>query len=181
MIKEIRIHGRGGQGVVTAAELLANAAYEDGKFVQAFPSFGSERMGSPLQAFVRISDRGIRTRSQVYEPDYVMVQDPTLIGVTDVLKGLKGNGLAIINIEKKPEELNLKTNAKIITIPALKIALEATGRPIVNTTLIGAFAGATNEISLDSVIKSIKSRFPEEIAKKNIIAVERAYHITANP
>ncbi len=179
MIKEIRIHGRGGQGVVTAAELLASAAYEEGKFVQAFPSFGSERMGSPLQAFVRISDREIRTRSQVYEPDYVMVQDPTLIGVTDVIKGLKDNGLVIVNIEKRPEELNLKTKAKVITIPALQIALETTGRPIVNTTLIGAFAGATKEISIESVIKSIKSRFSEEIAEKNIAAVERAYSLTS--
>ena len=105
---EIRLHGRGGQGVVTAAELLAISAFLDGKFTQAFPTFGSERMGAPVASFVRISDKSIRVRSQIYEPDYVIVQDATLIGSVDVFLGLKKNGLVIINTEKQPSELKLK-------------------------------------------------------------------------
>src|SRR5512136_1479433 len=105
MLKEIRIHGRGGQGVVTAAELLAVAAFADGKYAQAFPAFGSERMGAPVQSFVRISDTPIRARNQIYEPDFLIIQDATLIGAIDVAKGLKPGGLIIVDSEKDPKDL----------------------------------------------------------------------------
>ncbi len=108
-MKEIRLHGRGGQGVVTAAELIAQAAFADGKFALAFPSFGSERMGAPVQSFVKISDSAIRGRNQIYEPDYLIIQDATLIGAIDVTRGLKPGGLVIVDTEKTPAELGLKS------------------------------------------------------------------------
>lgn len=176
-MREIRIHGRGGQGVVTAAELIAQAAFQDGKIVQAFPSFGSERMGSPVQSFVRISDQKIRSRNQILNPDYVIVQDPTLLSVIDVLAGIKSGGIIIINTEKTTAELNLKTDALVYPVPASKLALETIGRPIPNTVLLGAFAAATGEISLEGIKKSIQIRFPGEAGEKNIQAAEKAYHL----
>lgn len=176
-MKELRLHGRGGQGVVTAAELIAQAAFADGKYAQAFPSFGSERMGAPVQSFVRISDQPVRCRNQVYEPDYLIVQDPTLVGTVDVTKGLKPDGLMIIDTEKDPQEYNLNTKARILTVPATKIALEVIGRPIQNTTLLGYFAAVTNLISFEGVKKAIEHRFPAAIAAKNIAAVERAFSL----
>ncbi len=172
---EVRLHGRGGQGVVTAAELLATAAFTDGKVAQAFPSFGSERMGAPVESFVKIDDKPIRSRSQITNPDYVIVQDPTVIGVVDVFRGLKDGGLVIVNTEKKPNELNLQTKAKVITVPASNIANEITGRPIPNTTLMGAFAGATNLIKIESIERCIKERFPGELGEKNAKAARSAY------
>ena len=176
-MKELRLHGRGGQGVVTAAELIAQAAFADGKYAQAFPSFGSERMGAPVQSFVRISDEPIRSRNQIYEPDYLIVQDATLIGAIDVAAGLKSSGLMIIDTEKQPAELKLNTKAKILTVPATKIALEIIGRPIQNTTLLGYFAAVTGLISFDGVKRAIEHRFPGPIAKKNIAAVEKAFSL----
>ena len=172
---EIRLHGRGGQGVVTAAELLAISAFLDGKFTQAFPTFGSERMGAPVASFVRISDKSIRVRSQIYEPDYVIVQDATLIGSVDVFLGLKKNGLVIINTEKQPSELKLKGVKNVKTVPATKIAIEILGRPIPNTVLLGAFAGLTGLVSMDGIKKAIKERFKAEVVEKNILAAEKAY------
>lgn len=177
MLKEIRIHGRGGQGVVTAAELMAVAAFEDGKYAQAFPTFTSERMGAPVQSFVRIADHKVRARNQVYEPDFLIIQDYTLIGAVDLLKGLKEDGLVLVDTEKDPEELGLKAKAKILTVPATKIALEKLGRPIQNTTLMGAFAGATGLISLEAIKRSVMERFPGELGKKNVAAVEKAYEL----
>lgn len=174
-MKELRLHGRGGQGVVTAAELIAQAAFADGKYAQAFPSFGSERMGAPVTSFVRISNDPIRARNQVYEPDFLIVQDATLIGSVDVAAGLKASGLMIIDTEKKPSELKLNTKAKILTIPATKIALEIIGRPIQNTTLLGYFAAVTGLISFDGVKRAIEHRFPGPIAMKNIASAEKAF------
>jgi pyruvate ferredoxin oxidoreductase gamma subunit len=175
MLKEIRIHGRGGQGVVTAAELLAVAAFEDGKYAQAFPSFGSERMGAPVQSFVRIADRKVSNRSQVYEPDYLIIQDNTLIGAIDVLSGLKPDGMVLVDTEKSPQELGLDTTAEVRTIPATKIALEIIGRAVQNTTLMGAFSGITGLISVEAIIKSVKERFPGEVGEKNARAIQKAY------
>ena len=177
MIKliEVRLHGRGGQGVVTAAELLAVAAFTDGKVAQAFPSFGSERMGAPVESFVKIDDKPIRSRSQITSPDYVIVQDPTVISVVDVFRGLKNGGLVIVNTEKKPTELNLQTKAKVITVPATNIANEIMGRPIPNTALMGAFAGATNLIKIESIERCIKERFQGELGEKNAKAARAAY------
>ena len=123
-LKEIRLHGRGGQGSVTAAEIIAVAAFEDKRFSQAFPAFGVERRGAPVMAFARIADQPIRIRSQIYEPDYVIVQDVTLLDVVDVASGLKDSGKIIINTDRSPEALKLKTKAQVITIDATKIAME---------------------------------------------------------
>ncbi len=174
-MKEIRLHGRGGQGSVTAAELIAVAAFEDKRFSQAFPAFGVERRGAPVMAFARIADRPIRIRSQIYEPDYVVVQDVTLLDVVDVASGLKADGKIIINTDKPKEKLNLNTKAEIITIDATKIAMEVLGRPIVNTTMLGAFCGATKEVSLESLNKAISERFKGELGRKNLAAIETAY------
>jgi pyruvate ferredoxin oxidoreductase gamma subunit len=176
-LKELRLHGRGGQGVVTAAELVAQAAFADGKYALAFPSFGSERMGAPVTSFVRISDDPIRARNQIYEPDFLIVQDATLIGSIDVAAGLKDSGLMIIDTEKKPSELKLNTKARILTIPASKIAMEIIGRPIQNTTLLGYFAAVTGLISFDGVKKAIENRFPGPIALKNVAAAEKAFSL----
>ena len=174
-MKEIRLHGRGGQGVVTAAELIAHAAFADGKYAQAFPSFGSERMGAPVQSFVRISDSIIRTRNQVHNPDYLIIQDATLIGTIDVASGLKPGGLIIVDTEKTPDELGLKINGKILTIPASRIAKEIIGRPIQNTTLLGYFAAVTGLISFEGVRNAILERFPGMIGQKNVASAEKAF------
>jgi pyruvate ferredoxin oxidoreductase gamma subunit len=174
-VKEVRIHGRGGQGSVTAAELLAVAAFEDGKFSQAFPAFGVERRGAPVMAFARISDRPIRLRSQIYEPDYVVVQDVTLLDVVNVASGLKPDGKIIINTDRPKDGLALDTKAEVMAIDATKIAMEILGRPIVNTTMIGAFCGASKEISLESISKAISERFKGDLGKKNLLAIKTAY------
>jgi pyruvate ferredoxin oxidoreductase gamma subunit len=174
---EIRIHGRGGQGNVAAAELLSIAAFKDGKFSQAFPSFGAERVGAPVMAFVRIDDKKIRTREDVQSPDYLIVQDSNLIGSVPVLDGLKPDGLILINSEKKPEELQLKTTAKVETIPATEIALEIIGRPIPNAIMIGAFCTITGLVSLDAVQEAIMGKFPGRVGENNVAALERAHEI----
>jgi pyruvate ferredoxin oxidoreductase gamma subunit len=173
-LKEIRLHGRGGQGSVTAAEIIAIAAFEDKRFSQAFPAFGVERRGAPVMAFSRIADQPIRIRSQIYEPDYVIVQDVTLLDVVNVASGLKPDGKIIINTDRPKEKLKLDTKAEIITIDATNIAMEVLGRPIVNTTMLGAFCGASKEISLESLNKAISERFKGELGKKNIMAIKVA-------
>jgi pyruvate ferredoxin oxidoreductase gamma subunit len=175
-LKEIRIHGRGGQGSVTAAELLAVAAFEDGKYSQAFPAFGVERRGAPIMAFTRISEQPIRLRSQIYEPDYVIVQDATLIETVDVASGAKPKGKILINTEFSPDTFDLDTEAEVITIDATRIALDIIGRPIVNTILLGAFAGATGEIKVKSIRNAVAERFPGKVGEKNSLAVLEAYH-----
>lgn len=172
---EIRIHGRGGQGSVTAAELVGFAAHSDGKYAQSFPSFGSERMGAPVQAFTRISDKQIRLRSQVYNPDFIIVQDPTLMDVIDVMSGMKDDGLVIINSKKDASEFAKGSSARIMTVPAMDIALAIIGRPIMNTTLLGAFSAASKAISLDGIRKALCNKFASDIAEKNIKAAEKAY------
>ena len=174
---EIRLHGRGGQGSVTAAELLAVAAFDDGREAQAFPAFGVERRGAPVTAFCRMSDQPIRVRTQIYSPDYVIVQDPTLMESVDVLAGLKPDGTVLINSERKPEELKLKTTARVVSVPATKIAVEELGRPIMNTVLLGAFAGVSGMISFEAIERSIRHRFKGELGEKNIKAARRAYEL----
>ena len=167
---EVRFHGRGGQGVVTSANLLAIAAFKEGKYCQAFPFFGTERRGAPVVSFARIDDEFIRTREQIYNPDYVVVLDPTLLDVVDVTEGLKDDGLIIINTNK---DVDLRTKARVKTVDATAIALETIGKPFVNTPMIGALVGATHIVKLDSVAEAIKERFPEDIAEKNIEAVKK--------
>lgn len=173
-MQELRIHGRGGQGSVTAAELIAVAAFEGGMYAQAFPAFGVERRGAPVQAFVRFSDKTIRLRSQVYEPDFVIVQDSTLIKDVDVFKGLKEGGIAIINTEKA-QQFNVPAGVKLITIDATSIALEVLGLPITNTALMGAFAAATGIIGFETLEKALNERFKGPLAEKNIETARRAY------
>jgi pyruvate ferredoxin oxidoreductase gamma subunit len=174
---EIGIHGRGGQGNVAAAELLAIAAFKDGKFAQAFPSFGAERVGAPVQAFVRIDDKKIRIREDVRHPDYLIVQDYYLIESVPILDGLKPGGMILINTEKAPEELKLKTTATVETIPATEIALEIIGRPIPNAIMIGAFCSITGLVSLEAVQQAIMGKFPGAVGENNVAALERAHEI----
>ena len=178
MIREIRIHGRGGQGGVTAAELIARAAYKEGKWVQAFPYFGAERRGAPVKAFARISDDPILIRSQIYNPDYVIVLDESLLDVANVTEGLKKDGIIIINTRKKPSEIDL-AGYRVATVDATGIALElgllVAGLPVVNTAMVGAFAKATGEIRIESVIESIKEEWRGAIGEKNAKAAVLAY------
>ena len=178
MIREIRIHGRGGQGGVTAAELIARAAYKEGKWVQAFPYFGAERRGAPVKAFARISDDPILIRSQIYNPDYIIVLDESLLDVANVTEGLKRDGIVIINTRKKPSEIDL-AGYRIATVDATEIALElellVAGLPVVNTAMVGAFAKATGEIKIESVVESIKEEWCGAIGERNAKAAVLAY------
>jgi len=175
-VKELRIHGRGGQGSVTSAELIATAAFEGGVSAQAFPMFGVERRGAPVQAYVRFSDKKVRLRSQIYEPDYIIVQDSTLIRDVNVFAGMKKGGIAIVNTST-PGAWTAPEGVKVITVDATGIALEVLGVPITNTSLMGAFAAASGEITLEAMENAIRHRFPEEIAKKNIEAARRAFSL----
>ncbi len=166
---EIRIHGRGGQGNIVAAQILAIAAFKEGKYCQAFGSFGPERRGMPVRAFVRIDDKPIKARFQIYEPDYIIVQDPSLISVENVTEGLKKSGVAVVNAEN-PINLGVKT----YWVDATKIAKEVIGMPITNTAMLGAFVGATKLISFESLEEAIKERLGK-FAEVNIKAAELAY------
>lgn len=170
---EIRVHGRGGQGAVTAAQLLAIAAFYEGKYAQAFPFFGVERRGAPSTSFVRIDDKPINLRSQIYEPDYVIVLDPTLIEIIDVRQGLKGE--LLVNCPG-----HNVTDAHCVN--ASEIALEIFGKPILNTIILGAFARISNVVSLKSIEKAIEQRFEgkKDLIEKNKIAVRRAYEQAKN-
>mgnify|MGYP000203282723 CR=1 FL=1 len=178
MIKEIRIHGRGGQGGVTLAELIARAAYKEGKWVQAFPYFGAERRGALVKAFARISDEPILVRSQIYNPGYIIVLDESLLDVANVTEGLKENGTIIINTTLRPEEVDI-SGYKIATVDATGIALElgllVAGLPVVNTAMAGAFAKATGEITIESVVEAIKEEWKGAVGEKNAKAAILAY------
>ena len=178
---QIRIHGRGGQGVVTAAELIAIAAFNDGKETQAFPSFGVERTGAPIEAFARIDDKPIRTREHIYEPDVLIVQDPTLLEAVNVAHGCSEKTVVIINSTKKKSQIKLDLPKKnIFVIDATKIALDEIGRNIVNTVILGAFAKSSGLISLEGLKKAVKQKFAakgKELVGKNIKAVTRAYNM----
>ncbi|MDI6642711.1 MAG: pyruvate ferredoxin oxidoreductase subunit gamma [Candidatus Hodarchaeaceae archaeon] len=172
---EISFHGRGGQGVVTAARLLAEAAFLEGKHCQAFPFFGAERRGAPVVAFARIDRKPIRTRTQVYEPSHVVVLDPTLPEVVNVAAGLKRGGVIVMNAKKIPTQLK---GAKVALVDATTVAIETLGVPIINTAMLGALAKATGVVSLDSVTEAIKRYFKEKLAEKNVAAAKRAYDQT---
>lgn len=176
---QIRIHGRGGQGVVTTAELIAIAAFHEGKISQAFPSFGVERTGAPIESYARIDDKPIRTREQIYKPDVLIILDATLLDVIDVLKGADKKTIAVINTAKEKSELNIDLPAEnIFTINATEIALEKIGKNLANTTILGAFARDTELVSLESLKKAIREKFEEKgenIIKKNIEAIKKAF------
>lgn len=171
---EIRFHGRGGQGSVTAAEILAKAAFKDGKYVQSFPFFGVERRGAPVMAFTRIDDKPIDIRYQVYNPDYVLVLDDGLMNVVDVFSGIKPNTEVIINIA---EELVADVDIPIHNIDATAVALEMLGRNIVNTIILGYFAKKTQVVSIDSLIEVIKETFPGKVGELNAEATKKAYEM----
>lgn len=176
---EIRIHGRGGQGSVTMAELLAEAAFYGGKTAQAFPNFGVERRGAPVTAYVRIDDKEIRLRSQVYNPDYAIVQDTTLLEGGKIMADLKNTATILMN-SCKGYVCEVPRGVKIRDLDATGIAREVIGKPIINTTLLGAFAAMSGLIELSAVEKAIKKRFSGEIAELNVKAAKRGYEAMAN-
>lgn len=173
---EIRFHGRGGQGAVTTAELVAAAAVAEGRYSQAFPSFGPERRGAPVVAFCRVSDERIRLRSQIKEPDAVVVLELNLIEVINPVAGLKPDGILIINTSLSPAEVRKQYGfvCRIATVDATKIALEELKRPITNTAMMGALVKATGIVKLESLDKPIQDRFGK-IAPQNWKAVQRAF------
>ena len=182
---QIRVHGRGGQGVVTAAELLSIAAFMEGKYAQAFPSFGSERMGAPVVAFCRIDDKPIRTREPVMQPDALIIQDPTLFSAVDVLQGLSGDGYLLVNSSRSFAELGIGQfvaafpAGHVRHVAATEIALAHTGRPIPNATLLGALAAMTQVIGLESVSAALRERFPGKVGELNIVAAKAAFEAVA--
>src|SRR6056297_79840 len=177
---QIRIHGRGGQGVVTASELIAIAAFEDGLYSQAFPSFGVERTGSPIEAYTRIDKKPIKLREHIYNPDILIVLDASLLHVINVAHGCDEETSIVVNTAKDKKDLGLKLPPEnIYTIDATKIALNIIGKDIANTTILGAFAHNTGEISLEGLKKAVAQKFQEKgkkIIDKNTKAVERSYN-----
>ena len=176
---EIRWHGRGGQGAVASAEMLALAAIKEGKSAQAFPSFGPERRGAPVMAFTRVGDEFIHIRTGVTEPDVVVVLDPSVMGAVDVTSGLKEHGIVIATTSKTREELadQFDIDHPLYIINATRIALDVIGRPITNTTMMGALIKVTGLVELSSVEDQISERFPR-VAEKNIEALRLAYEET---
>jgi 2-oxoisovalerate ferredoxin oxidoreductase gamma subunit len=178
MLNEIRWHGRGGQGVVTASRMLAQAALLEGKFVQAFPEFGPERTGAPILGFTRISEERIRIHSHVYTPNLVVVLDPTLLESVDVTAGLVKSGQLIVNSGKTPDQIKLElaTTATASTVDATRISLEILGRAITNTAMLGAVIRAVPMANLESVRKAVRERFTGDLGDRNVKAIERAYN-----
>jgi len=179
-LTEIRWHGRGGQGAVTSAELLAQAAISEGKYAQAFPSFGPERRGAPVQAFVRISSKEpIRVRAEITEPDVVVVLDPGLLKIVKVTSGLKTDGMVVINTTKQAEQIKQEfdISSKIAAVDATRIARELLGVPITNTTMVGALVKVTGVVKLESLFEPLAHRFGR-LAERNVNAMKRAYEET---
>lgn len=180
---QVRIHGRGGQGVVTSAELLSVAAFDEGRHSQAFPSFGSERMGAPVMAFCRIDDKPIRLREPVMEPDALIIQDSTLLHQVDVFAGFKRDGYILINTSKSFEALGLAEFVKdcrqerLCSVPATDLSVKHLGRPMPNVPLLGGFAAVSGRIKLESVVMAINDRFSGKVAQANIAAATEAYQI----
>ena len=180
---QIRIHGRGGQGVVSASELLSVAAFEEGKFSQSFPSFGSERMGAPVQAFARISDSVITIREPVMEPDMLIIQDPTLFQAVDVFDGAKTDGYLLINSSRSIEDLGISEIASqypknhVMVLAATELALKYIKQPKPNTVLLGAFAALSHMVKIPALESAIRGKFPKKIAENNITATKAGYDL----
>lgn len=177
---EIVFHGRGGQGSVTAANLLVAAALKDGnKGVQAFPFFGAERRGAPVRAFARISEDEIHLRSEIYNPDIVIVLDESIMGIVDVLKGLKKNGKILINTRKKPNDFDFSKKFNVATVDATAIALKhdilVGGIPVVNTPILGAIPKILDKVTLKSIQSTVKGKWKADLSEKNVIATQDAY------
>jgi len=180
-VLQIRIHGRGGQGVVTATEMLSIAAFGQGRFAQAFPSFGSERTGAPVVAFCRIDDEKIRLREPIITPDVLIVQDPTLLHQVDVFQGLKPDGYVLINSKRSFDELGLGDftqrfrHERLITVPATEIALQHLGRPLPNAVLLGGFAALSGLLTLKAVEEAIRVKFKGKVADGNVAGAAEAF------
>jgi 2-oxoacid:acceptor oxidoreductase gamma subunit (pyruvate/2-ketoisovalerate family) len=175
-VKEIRMHGRGGQGVVMASEILAAALVAEGKYATAFPSFGTERRGAPVRAFLRIDDKPIREVTQIYNPDCLLIADPYFQNVAEVFDGLKAEGILVMN-SQTPVEKSPNPNVKLLgVIDATKIALEEIKRNSTNTTLVGAFAATTKWVQLESLEKALAKFFPPKILDGNIRCARRGYN-----
>ena len=178
---QIRIHGRGGQGVVTGAEMLSIAAFEQGRHAQAFPSFGSERTGAPVVAFCRVADREIRLREPVMAPDALIIQDPTLLHQVDVFQGLKPEGYVLINSTRSFDQLGVGDfirqfrRERLCNVPASEIAQRHVGRPLPNAALLGGFAAISGLISLDAVLHAIRDKFSGAVAEGNVAAATEAF------
>jgi 2-oxoisovalerate ferredoxin oxidoreductase gamma subunit len=176
---EIRTHGRGGQGSVIASEILADAFFREGKFVQAFPAFGVERRGAPVVAFTRVSDGEIRERCQIYEPDHLIVLDPILIKTVNITTGLKDGGWIVINTNRPIDDRDLIDRFRIATVDAnaiaLKYGLGSRAAPIVNTAILGAFAGATRLVGLEAVMSAVEEFVPLK-KEDNRKATEEAFN-----
>jgi len=180
---QIRLHGRGGQGVVTGAEMLSVAAFLQGRHAQAFPSFGSERTGAPVVAFCRIDDKEIRLREPILAPDALIIQDPTLLHQVEVFSGLQPHGYILINTTRSFEELGIGEfiagfrPERLCTVPATELAVKHVGRPLPNAALLGGFAAVTGLLSLDSVAAAIRDKFPGRVAEGNVAAATAAYEV----
>lgn len=174
-MKEIRIHARAGQGAITTAYLLGHAYFLKGVFAFAFPHFGAARMGAPMNAFVRVDAKPVRLRSQIYEPDYVIIVDATLMRGFNCFSGLKDDGIAIINEKEGIETPKVKARQKVFVVPANDIALKTIGRPLGNTALLGAYASATGEVDLDILLEAVKKRFSGKAQETNIEAVKQGF------
>jgi pyruvate ferredoxin oxidoreductase gamma subunit len=178
---QVRIHGRGGQGVVTAAELLSVAAFTEGRYAQAFPSFGSERMGAPVVSFCRISDAPIRTHEPVSEPDALIIQDLTLLHQPGLLDGLSPGGYMLVNSTREPGDLGLDDYlarlpaGHLLVVPATQLAREHLGRPLPGAPLLGGFAALTEQVRLESVVAAITERFSGAVAEGNATGAAAAY------
>jgi pyruvate ferredoxin oxidoreductase gamma subunit/2-oxoisovalerate ferredoxin oxidoreductase gamma subunit len=178
---EIVFHGRGGQGAVTAANLLVAAALKDGnKGVQAFPFFGAERRGAPVRAFARISEQEIHLRSEIYAPDIVIVLDESIMDIVDILQGLKKDGKILINTTKKPEEFQFSKKYDVATVDATGVALNndilVGGIPVVNTPILGAVPKILNGVTLKSIQDTIRGKWKGELAEKNVKATQEAFN-----
>jgi pyruvate ferredoxin oxidoreductase gamma subunit len=184
-VYEVRLHGRGGQGVVTAAELLAVAAYEAGRWAQAFPSFGSERTGAPVVAYCRLDHRPIRTREPVVTPDAVVVLDPTLVHQVDLFSGLHHDGWVLVNTTRTFAQLGLHDlvaryrGGHLVTVPATELAQQHLGRSVPNAAMLGAFAAMTGQVSLEGVAAALRERFTSDVAAGNVAAATEAYDMVA--
>jgi len=174
-MKEIRLHGRGGQGMVMASEMLVHAALMDGLYGTSIPQFGFERRGSPVTSSVRIDDKPIREKTQIYEPDCIVVSDQSLLESIDVFGGIKDGAVLVLNSTRNLDSLDLPPQVKRLgLIDATKIALEVLGIPVTNTAMVGAFAKTTEWLRIDSVLEGIKRVLPSELAKKNVEMGRRA-------
>lgn len=173
-MKEIKVYARAGQGAITTAVILGSAYFKEGRYAYAFPHFGAARMGAPMNAFIRISENPIRVRCRIYEPNYVLVIDPTLMKMENVFEGMKEGGVVLVNTSDE-EAISSPAGIKIYTVPGNDIAMEVMGRPLGNTVLLGAYAAVTREIKIESLKEAIKERFKGEVGEKNALCAERGF------